>query len=189
MNIENTRDRDPFLHLLGAMSEGSTDYITGMEAEGQRQLVNSDQLPTEAPWNRLEELGFVRGKIVEGDPLFTHCTLPEGWRRAETDHPMHSDILDERGVKRVGVFYKAAFYDRRADAHLVNVGYSLTTNVVYGDGPVRLPDEWSVLTDDERADFAEGLRGELNREFRSNDIYEKRAREALRLVMVRMEES
>jgi hypothetical protein len=32
---------------------------------------------------------------------------------------MHSDILDEQGRVRVAVFYKAAFYDRRANARLV----------------------------------------------------------------------
>lgn len=180
--IENTRNRDPLLNLIGIMAEGQSDYITGMESAGQHQLVNSDMLPTEAPWDRLEELGFIRGEVVQGDDLFTHCTLPDGWRRAGTDHAMHSDILDERGVKRVSVFYKAAFYDRRADAHLVNVGYSLTTGVVYGDGPVKLPDEWPALTEQERADFVEGLRGELNREYKSTDVYELRAREALKLV-------
>ena len=32
---------------------------------------------------------------------------------------MHSDILDDHGRKRVSVFYKAAFYDRRAHAGLI----------------------------------------------------------------------
>ena len=179
--IENTSKRDPFTHDVGSMGNPSA-YITDMEAAGQHQLVNSDQLPTEAPWERLQELGFKRGEVVSGDPLFTHCTLPEGWRREGTDHAMHGSILDERGVKRVGVFYKAAFYDRRADAHVINVGFSLTTEVVYGDGPVKLPNEWSVLTEEERADFVLGLRGELGREYRSNDTYERRAREALKLI-------
>ncbi len=32
---------------------------------------------------------------------------------------MWSDLLDEKGRKRGAIFYKAAFYDRRADMHLV----------------------------------------------------------------------
>jgi hypothetical protein len=176
MNVENTQERDPMLHLLGAMSDGPSNYITDMEAAGQQQLVNSDQLPTEAPWAALEKLGFKRGKPVEGDPLFTHCDLPEGWRRQGTDHAMHSNVIDERGVERVGVFYKAAFYDRRADAHLINV---------YGDGPVKLPDVWPVLTDEERADFAQGLENQLESAY--GDEYKLRAQEGLELLNDRVQ--
>ena len=178
--IENTSKRDPFTHLVGSMDNPS-GYITDMEAAGQQQLVNSDQLPTEAPWERLEEFGFKRGEVVSGDPLFTHCTLPEGWRREGTDHAMHSSILDERGVKRVQIFYKAAFYDRRADAYVINVGFSLVTDVVFGNGPVKLPDEWLVLTEKERADFILGLQAGLDREWAA-DKYDKRAREAMKLI-------
>lgn len=180
--IENTKSRDPMLHLLGMMTEGQSDYITGMESAGQQQLVNSDYLPTDAPWERLEELGFQRGEVIENDPLFTTCTLPKGWQRKATDHAMWSKIIDERGIERVEIFYKAAFYDRSAFARLSNPGYSLATSIVYGDGPVGLPEQWSVLTEQERAEFIEALRGEIGREFRSSDNYEKRAREALELI-------
>jgi hypothetical protein len=157
MNIENTKNRDPLTHLVGMIGGGTEDYITGMEKDGQRQVVNSDKIPTEAPWEELEALGFVRGDAVSGDPLFTHVTLPEGWTRAGTGHSMHSDILDERGVPRVGVFYKAAFYDRRADAHIKNVAGSMVTDVVWGEEPVVRPPLWDVLTDAERAGFFRGL--------------------------------
>jgi hypothetical protein len=90
--------------------------------------------------------------------------------------------IDERGIERVEIFYKAAFYDRRAFARISNPGYSLATSIVYGDGPVRMPEQWPVLTEQEQAEFIEALRGEIGREFRSNDNYEKRAREALGLV-------
>jgi len=43
--IENTAERDPLLHLMGALGD-SDSYITGMEAAGQSQLVNSTMLPT-----------------------------------------------------------------------------------------------------------------------------------------------
>lgn len=153
MTIENTSERDPALHLLGMMGGGQSEYIEEMEARGARQVVASDKIPTDAPWARLAELGFVRGDAVYGDELFTHVKLPEGWRREGTGHSMHTDIVDERGVPRVGIFYKAAFYDRRADAHIISIAAKLTTSVLYGDGPAVLPELWPVLTDEERADF------------------------------------
>ena len=48
------------------------------------------------------------------DPLFREATLPEGYTRAKTPHDMWTDILDPDGVKVAAVFYKAAFYDRKA---------------------------------------------------------------------------
>lgn len=52
------------------------------------------------------------------DDLFIQALLPAGWKKEATDHSMWSDLLDEQGRKRGGIFYKAAFYDRRADMHL-----------------------------------------------------------------------
>ena len=151
--IENTSQRDPFLHLLGAVSEGSSGYIENMEAEGQRQLVNSDVLPVDAPWTELEELGFTRTDPSASDDLFVNCTLPEGWRREGSDHAMWSYIVDERGIRRVAVFYKAAFYDRRAFARIEQPGRVIASSVIYGDGPVELPQQWGLLTEEERADL------------------------------------
>ena len=50
----------------------------------------------------------------KGDDLFTDVKLPQGWRIQPTNHSMWSDLLDEAGVKRAAIFYKAAFYDRSA---------------------------------------------------------------------------
>ena len=112
--IENTTDRDPLLHLLGAMSDGTSDYITGMEADGQRQFVGSEQMPSRSPIAELEALGFVFGDPDPRDPLFRPCTLPTGWVKRRTGHDMWSEIVDDKGRKRVSIFYKAAFYDRDA---------------------------------------------------------------------------
>jgi hypothetical protein len=152
--VENTSQRDPLRHVAGALgADGMTGYIEGMEASGQRQLVASDKLPVKAPWEELEALGFVRGEPVPGDDLFVHCTLPQGWTRAGTGHSMWSKILDERGLERVSVFYKAAFYDRDAHANVVNVGSSLAREVLYSEEPAALPSAWDTLTDIERAEF------------------------------------
>lgn len=115
---EDTSKRDPLLHLALSRGQGSSDYIEGMEAEGQRELVNSTALPKPgAAQAAFEALGFSFGE--ESDELFVQATLPEGWTRAATDHAMHSDVLDTEGRRRVGVFYKAAFYDRSAEMHIV----------------------------------------------------------------------
>lgn len=151
--IENTSQRDPFVHVLGGLSDGLDGYIRGMEAGGQRQVVHSSVLPTDGPWDDLIALGFTRGEPVPGDPLFTNCTLPEGWAKAGTDHDMWSNVMDERGVERVMVFYKAAFYDRRADMYIARAGYRASTEALYGDDAPALPPKWDVFTDEERADF------------------------------------
>jgi hypothetical protein len=147
---ENTSKRDPLLHLAGAMAEGSSDYITGMEADGQRQIVHSDVLPVEShtgdQW--LIDHGFQLGDAVEGDELFRQVTLPDGWKRVGSSHAMHSYIHDERDLPMVNVFYKAAFYDRRADWSPVNPGYTTAGAFLYGD---RESIPWDKFTDGERA--------------------------------------
>lgn len=169
MTVENTTNRPAIAHLAGTMSEGVSGYIEGMEAAGQAQLVNSDVLPataapdynsTEHPdqWPLLEALGIVRGEPVAGDPLFIHATLPPGWTRQASEwHSMHSSLLDERGVRRVAIFYKAAHYDRHADIRVVRPGTELASEEIYGDGPVLLPAVWPVLTEEERDDFRSSL--------------------------------
>lgn len=105
-----------FENATVAMTPGG---IEAQEAKGQQELVASARLPKDFSRNTREQyeaLGFVFGD--DYDDLFVNCTLPEGWRYEATEHSMHSDIVDEQGRVRVGVFYKAAFYDRNAHAYL-----------------------------------------------------------------------
>lgn len=108
----------PPIMLLGAMASGDpSSPILEQEAAGQRQFVNSDTMPTNSYRSTdadLVALGFTLGEPVEGDPLFRYADLPPGWRREASDHDMWSYIVDEQGQRRVAVFYKAAFYDRKA---------------------------------------------------------------------------
>lgn len=115
MTIENTTKTAT---LFDAMLPG---MIEASEARGQRQLVESELLPSDMKGKRatFERMGFKFGEFAKDDPLFIRAELPSGWKKRPTDHPMHSEIVDEKGAKRVGIFYKAAFYDRRADMHLV----------------------------------------------------------------------
>lgn len=114
----NTTERvkESPLGMLGeAMAVGTSAAIEGQEAAGQREIVHSDVLPTDRlDREKFEALGFKIGKPVEDDPIFTTVELPDGWSREGSDHAMWSYIVDERGMRRVAIFYKAAFYDRSA---------------------------------------------------------------------------
>lgn len=142
---ENTGERDPMLHLLGAMSDGSEKYITDMESAGQKQLVNSDRLPVEVESSDGDApflaLGFTFGAPDPSDKLFRPATLPAGWSRQASDHSMHSSIVDEHGRERVNIFYKAAFYDRRASMYLNTVTGYLRSCIWHDTKPV-LDDKW-----------------------------------------------
>jgi len=150
MGIDNTTDRmkDPaekMLFLADAMGHGTGGAIERQERDGQRQLVNSDRLPSDcggrAPWLAL---GFTFGDPDPHDPLFMPATLPPGWKRQATDHSMGSVIVDTLGRERVSIFYKAAFYDRKADMHLIGLGWYVTKAVEY-DGPaVIFDEEWAT---------------------------------------------
>jgi hypothetical protein len=150
MGIDNTtkRMRDPaekLLFLADAMGHGTDGAIERQERDGQRQLVNSDRLPAKcgdhAPWLAL---GFTFGDPDPADPLFMSATLPPGWQRQATEHAMGSVIVDTLGRERVSIFYKAAFYDRKADMHLIGLGWYVTKAVEY-DGPaIIFDDEWAT---------------------------------------------
>lgn len=172
--IENTGQRDPLLHLLGAMSQGTSGYIEDMEKSGQQQLVNSALLPTKGSDDpEFLRLGFTFGEPVADDPMFRPATLPAGWRKAGTDHDMHSDILDTLGRRRVGVFYKAAFYDRRADMRLETVSSYVGTLLYYDRAPV-LDDEWATAEAVIEACRAEIARHEESLElWRRPDVIER----------------
>jgi hypothetical protein len=86
--------------------------IEAQEAQGQREFVANETLPIDCPKAELEALGFVFGAPV--DDLFVSVQFPTGWEKIATDHSMWSDLVDEAGVTRGSIFYKAAFYDRRA---------------------------------------------------------------------------
>jgi hypothetical protein len=103
------------------MSAAVPGGIEASEKLGQIQLVNSTKMPIELRPNReaFEAVGFRFGEAV--DDIFIKAELPSGWSRKATDVSVYSEILDEQGRKRAQVFFKAAFYDRRALANLLPV--------------------------------------------------------------------
>lgn len=149
--IQNTAAADPVDKLLTAMP-GDGSGIEAQEARGQKQLLESTVLPTRGSEDpTFVELGFVFGDPVKGDPLFREATLPAGWTKKGTDHSMWTTIEDERGIERVAIFYKAAFYDRSAHMNITNVGFQVASHHIYGEEGSVLelhPD----LTDSEKAD-------------------------------------
>ena len=109
--------------------------IEAQEARGQRDLVAAaSQLPKDCPRADLEALGFVFGADIED--LFISVKFPKGWSLKATSHSMHSDLLDDKGRKRAGIFYKAAFYDRKAKMYRLKSRYSVDAKYPEDDGPI-----------------------------------------------------
>lgn len=106
--------------LLDALATGdASGAIERQEARGQQELCAKGMIPREGAARilpQLEALGFQLTPAQ--DELFYDAVLPDGWSIKPTAHSMHSDLLDEQGRKRGGIFYKAAFYDRKASFHL-----------------------------------------------------------------------
>lgn len=107
-----------------AATLGAAGAIEKMEAEGQSEFVASEVLPIrlDLPYGmrgktnvdtEMTKMGFVLGKPV--DDLFRQARLPKGWKKKPApDHDMWSYVYDQKGRKRLSIFYKAAFYDRSA---------------------------------------------------------------------------
>lgn len=117
--ITNTRQSEvnpQWLH--GANPSG----ILAQEARGQKELVQSMQLPTDVPpadKQKLVDAGVIFGEQSAGDTMFVDALLPKGWSKRPTDHSMWNELVDDKGVVRAKIFYKAAFYDRRAFMNVV----------------------------------------------------------------------
>lgn len=147
MSIENTQD-PASMHLTSMLllATGDTDAVIGnQERAGQRQLVHSDSLPTDSGGTDpdFEALGFTFGQPDPHDPLFRPATLPDGWKREGSDHSMGSYVVDQLGRRRVSVFYKAAFYDRKADMHMVSLSHYVYS-CVYDGKPIVTDDVWAT---------------------------------------------
>ncbi len=121
--------------LLAALRPGG---IEASEKMGQIQLVRSTNMPLDLQAAKygengkplFEAAGFTFGKPV--DDIFQEATLPDEWKRESSEHAMWSYIVDAKGRRRCSVFYKAAFYDRKAHAGL-NCRYS--AGLDYSDPP------------------------------------------------------
>ena len=120
--VHDNREFDPDLLLMQALAGRTEGIIEESEARGQQSLVNSDSLPSEMSdktRSALEAAGVTFGEPYLEDPLFLDATLPAGWAKRATSHDMWSYLVDDQGMARAGIFYKAAFYDRRAHLDVI----------------------------------------------------------------------
>jgi len=90
--------------------------IERQEAAGQAAFVRNATLPKDCDRETLTKCGIIF--CTDADDLFVHVILPDGWKKRATNHPMYSDLLDDKGRVRATIFYKAAFYDRRSDMRM-----------------------------------------------------------------------
>lgn len=109
----------PGLHLSGlsAALAATPGSIEASEAQGQKDLKNHVMIPREMHGLNVEQVQALGFTLVpaEDDPLFYYGGMPMGWEINADDHNMWSYLHDDKGRKRASIFYKAAFYDRRAD--------------------------------------------------------------------------
>lgn len=124
VNTERQAIEHPNKQLLDMM--GNPNAIPAQEAQGQQSFTESDTLPTDIRCSDdydaeaiLKAAGVKFLGPVEDDPMFQYVELPQGgWKKVATDHSMRSKLLDQKGRERASIFYKAAFYDRRAHMSL-----------------------------------------------------------------------
>lgn len=116
------------VNAIRAMTPGG---IEAQEADGQEAFVQSATLPRECLYCTqadFERMGIVFGDDV--DELFIAATLPPGWTKVPTAHALWSELRDAQGRVRAHLFYKAAFYDRKAH---MDAEYFFTLRRIYLD--------------------------------------------------------
>ena len=125
------------LWLMG----GNPGAIEAQEARGQKELVESSQLPSKVnhPFGTdlkktYADLGIEVLEESRGDDLFLDVVLPEGWKVESTDHSMWNRLVDNKGRERATIFYKAAFYDRDAFINFNKRYYSTSEYVDKEEG-------------------------------------------------------
>lgn len=92
--------------------------IERSEIAGEKIFISRDALPiaTAADWEILESWGVEKGEAI--DDLFYSAKLPTGWSKVAGKVPRGSTLCDDRGLVRATIFYKAAFYDPKADLYV-----------------------------------------------------------------------
>lgn len=117
---------DLMLEMFAGMSDGAVER---QEARGQREAVGDGQHIFLAcdlrncTDEQLEAMGIqFEG---DGDGVMRPAKLPPGWELKATDHSMWNKLVDDQDRERASMFYKAAFYDRKARLRLEH-RYSVT---------------------------------------------------------------
>lgn len=183
-NTEHELSEIPVQNLLRNLAPGGPAAIEAQERRGQEELVQSEVLPSNIEGRREREIRAMGAKIldgekdvrdaahavleragvrflgpVEGDPLFVYVKLPAGWKKVATEHDMHVELCDQKGRVRASIFYKAAYYDRRATITTVRrFSYSLDYDhwKTSGECIVRITDCKTIIHSTEAIKFKYG---------------------------------
>lgn len=111
--------------LVAFLNGNPTDFlaahtpggIENQEAEGQRFLCENSLIPKDG-YDEHAKNFFASEKIeiIENfDNLFHQAKLPSGWMIKPVEGTSFlSKLIDPAGKIRADIFYKAAFYDKRA---------------------------------------------------------------------------
>ena len=129
--------------IPNALTAATPDGIERQEAAGQAKLAKSaDRLPLDINYPRgvthaqvADATGIKFGNVV--DKIFIEATLPDGWKIVPTSHAMWSDLVDDKGQRRAGIFYKAAFYDYNAHINF-ECRYGINGYATREDGGIKL---------------------------------------------------
>lgn len=124
--------------LANALIAATPGGIEAQEAQGQRELVYAERTKLPQECSACERADFEAMGIIfheNADDLFIYVTLPDGWKLEPTAHTMWSYLVDNQGRKRVSIFYKAAFYDRKAYIGVVHF-YKVVDRYFISDGEV-----------------------------------------------------
>lgn len=113
---------DPKDMLADIYVRGTSGAIEAQEARGQRLLITGSFLPTEinpvGGKEALEAFGVKFLGPLSDDALFQHVQFPPGWHLKPQKSAYWTELFDEKNRTRGAIFYKAAFYDRRAALHV-----------------------------------------------------------------------
>jgi len=113
--------------LFDALGGDPAGTAARQEARGQAELVNSIKMPIQGPedWELLSAWGVVKGEAI--DDLFCTASFPPGWHKRSTNNSLWTDLVDDRGVCRGMMFYKATFHDRDAFLRIPKSRFKVTT--------------------------------------------------------------
>lgn len=127
--VTNT-EQNPKPEWLGG---GNPRAIEAQELIGQSELEGSLQLPINCnhpseTLNTVEQyhkMGIKTFTRTKNDDIFVGVKLPTGWKKQSTEHPMWTDLLDDKGRIRANIFYKGSFHDRSSHIDLCIVSLSM----------------------------------------------------------------
>ncbi len=104
--------------IRNTLAASSPAGIQSQESSGTRASAADETLPLDMGRSSdlIEKMGFTN--IKPQDKLFQSCKFPSGWTKMP--HPKDHRtvlILDAQGIARGEYWYKAAFYDQKANGH------------------------------------------------------------------------